>query len=164
MPMNRTWLVVFMMALSACGGGDGARGGLTGDGSEATETPDAGSPLSDAGDGFDGPEDGADGSLPPETASDAGSLADGAPDLIDQVTEYLTCKPEEIDPIVDCVLVVCPMAPDPIALAGCLLQMCAPMVEAVNPKCRECVSAAVAQDVAGLLTNCLDTDTIVGGG
>lgn len=103
----------------------------------------------------------------PGTSSDAASPpvngADGAmPGIVDQVTEYLTCKPDELNPVIDCLTVTCPMQGDPIALATCLTEDCTKLVEKVSPKCRDCVVAGIAQDTQGLIEDCLDTSTILG--
>lgn len=85
-----------------------------------------------------------------------------SPGLVDQAAEYLTCKPEELNPIVDCLTVTCPMQADPVTLVMCLTNDCGKLVEQVSPKCRDCVIAGVAQDTTGLVQNCLDTTPILG--
>jgi hypothetical protein len=166
--MRVSWLVFAGFGLAACSSGGGSGGGFTLHDAAIREA-DAGADAStsaDAGRWSSDPEVDA-GAL---GADDAGAAADaggaskdaGPKGPLDPILEYTTCKPEEINPIVECITVTCPKAPDPIALVNCELAMCAPLVNKVNPKCKDCVTAAVAQDTAGLLENCLDLKAVTG--
>jgi hypothetical protein len=164
----RPSLVCMLLLASACANGSGSNGGgaPVDDEDPSTETPDGGDSDPIPGDG-DGDGDG-DQSLPPgdedastplEPGEDAGPK-DPISEVIDQVAEFTTCKPEEVNPVIECLTMTC--AADLLALPGCLLNECAKLIEAVNPKCRDCVIAAVMQDTTGLLENCPDTGAITG--
>jgi hypothetical protein len=160
--MLRTWLILLGCAVG-CADGTGARG-----------TDFSGDPSTqDDGDGDANPDDDGD-AIPGDDGAEADASADdgddgdgtstedagpGGPDggggLLDPILEYTTCEPDEINPVVECVTVTCTMDLNPLALVDCMLAQCAPLVEAVNPKCKECITAAVAQDTTGLLENCL---------
>jgi hypothetical protein len=164
----RTWLIVLGCA-AGCADGTGARGtDFTGDPSTQDGDEDGDANPSDDGDAV--PTD-------DEAESDAGGDDDdGAPEgdagtrgpdgggLLDPILEYTTCEPDEINPVVECLTVTCTMTLDPVALVQCMLEQCAPLVEAVNPKCKECITAAVAQDTTGLLQNCLKLEAVPGTG
>lgn len=169
--MLRTWLASssFLLVFSgACADGGGSRGGdFSGDQDPVEDgEPDDGADdenpgLPDDDDGSSEPDSGSDGDGDGFEPADAG--ADGAqPGILDPVLEYTTCEPAEINPVVECLTVTCTMTLDPVALVTCMLDKCAPLVEAVNPKCKECITAAVAQDTAGLLENCLKLEEVVG--
>jgi hypothetical protein len=166
--MLRTWLCFALLGAAACADGSGSRGMGTLD-DPATDPEDDGAPSDgDDGDDTSSPDD--DGSEPDATSGDeapgdAGLDAEdgGKGGLLDPILEYTTCEPDEINPVVECITVTCPMNLDPVALVSCMLEQCAPLVEAVNPKCRDCITAAIAQDTAGLLQNCLKIDEILPG-
>jgi hypothetical protein len=164
--MLRTYLYLSVLCATACADGAGSRGtDFTGD--PASEDDDGSDPQDD-GDGDAIPTD--DGTEADATAGDAPTADAGTsgPDasmggLLDPILEYTTCEPGEINPVVNCLTVTCPMNLDPVALVSCMLDQCAPLVEAVNDKCKECITAAVAQDTAGLLQNCLKVEEILPG-
>lgn len=135
------------------------------DGSRDGENDVTGDPI-DATDGGSTPPPSTADAAAPGTARDAAGPVNGMdgamPGIVDQVTEYLTCKPDELNPVIDCLTVTCPMQGDPIALATCLADDCVKLVEQVSPKCRDCVVAGIAQDTQGLIEDCLDTSTILG--
>ncbi len=161
---TRPWLLCLLVAAFACDSGEGASGGNLDSNDPSTATPDAGAgDEDDDDDGTDSPADAgrqdepivADDAAVPSTPADAGP-ADPIRDIIDTVTELTTCKPAQVNPVIDCFTKTC--AGDLLGLPGCLLEKCAPLIDKLDPKCKECVIAGVNQDTTGLLENCLDTD------
>lgn len=159
--MQRMASILTLSALilgSACG--QTSRNGMGGVSSgPATASNDGGPSVSP-----DPPPQGSGPSVASDAASPEGQSGQDAAStgLVDQAAEYLTCKPEELNPIVDCLTVTCPMQADPVTLVTCLTNDCGKLVEQVSPKCRDCVIAGVAQDTTGLVQNCLDTTPILG--
>jgi hypothetical protein len=163
----RPWLLCLIFAAFACDSGSGASPGHQGSDEPSTAAPDSGASVND-----DSDEDGdelADSGTPaqPEAPSDAGPapVADAGPkdpirDIIDTVAEFTTCKPEEVNPVIDCFTKTC--TADLLALPGCLLDKCAKLIDGLNPKCKECVVAGVKQDTTGLLTSCIDSGATPG--
>jgi hypothetical protein len=107
------------------------------------------------------------------TDADAGALdADGGvPTLspepqdpvgeaLENIAELTTCKPSQINPMVDCVTMTCE-DPDPLVAAGCMVEMCGPLASAIDSRCGDCLMAAISQDPLGLLS-CVDGEAVLG--
>lgn len=140
------------LLMMACGGRDG---GSPTDASlppppppvDAGTQADAATPIQDA--------------APPPVDDDAASPtppADGG------LGDLLTCKPEELNPLVECLTVICPMKGDIISQGTCLITDCVKQYEAISEKCRECVTAAIGQDVLAIIQSCVDTGAVLGDG
>ncbi len=159
----RRLVLCVLWAAYACDGGSATSPGNLGS-DDPSSISDAGEQAPELdeqdagpGDGIDEPDDvdgAADAGAPVLPPADAGP-ADPIRDIIDTVAEFTTCKPEEVNPVIDCFTKTC--AGDLLGLPGCLLDKCAKLIDALNPKCKECVIAGVKQDTTGLLTSCLDT-------
>lgn len=171
--MRRATFFGCAIFLSACGADSdgpalvqnppGADSGALGGGNGDVWTHDAGFAPETGPVGVDSGSGAVDaGSADGGVAGDAGG--DAAPDLLGEVGQFLTCKPEEINPVLDCVTVTCAMESDPLMLLNCLTTDCLKLVEQVDPRCGDCVLAGIAEDIAGLVTNCVDTSPIFGDG
>src|SRR5690349_7791254 len=134
---TKPWLFCLLFTSFACSSGSGGPVQLPHNADPSTSAPDAGDAgddpsSSDAGDGdtIDTSDDGGEGdasSLPPVSGGDAGP-ADPIGEVIDQVLDITTCKPEEVRPVVTCLTMTCTQ--DLLMLPGCLLNECAKLIEA----------------------------------
>lgn len=115
-------------------------------------TPDAGAPEEPGRDEEDaGTSDAAIGD---------GGASDPIEDILNDLAELTTCKPSQLNPVGECINVTCENS-DSLAAAVCIFEQCGSLIQAVDPKCAECVIAAVSQDTLGLL-NCIDGQAVVG--
>jgi len=130
--------------------GDRDAGALVDD--DDVTTPDAGAPEKPSGDEEDaGTSDAAIGD---------GGASDPIQDILNDLAELTTCKPSQLNPVGECINVTCENS-DRLAAAVCIFEQCGSLIQAVDPKCAECVIAAVSQDTLGLL-NCIDGAAVVG--
>jgi hypothetical protein len=56
------------------------------------------------------------------------------------------------------------MKADIISQSTCLVTECVKQYEAISEKCRECVTAAIGQDVLAIIQGCVDSGAILGDG
>jgi hypothetical protein len=154
--MKRHVVTGLLLLTFACHGGDRqpVDAGVPVDAGPPGPVPphDAGAPNHDAG----APNRDA-GALPGD--EDASAPSDGG-----GIGDWLTCKPEELNPLVECLTVICPMKADIISQSTCLVTECVKQYEAISEKCRECVTAAIGQDVLAIVQSCVDTGAVLGDG
>lgn len=124
-----------------------------------SEWPDPEFPGTDGDAGGDGDGDAVgdgDAEVPQEPVEEVPT--DELGDILESIAELTTCKPSEINPVMDCLSVTC--EGEPLSSLFCIVTDCLPLIEKVNPKCGDCMMAAISQDTLGLL-NCVDVEGII---